>query len=980
MKSNLLSLFVISFVLMIPFKVVSQATCPVPTNLATNSISTNSAIVSWTAPGGTTAFIVQYRPLTATASAWVNVTTQGSAVSLANLLCNTAYEWHVSAVCNNGTTTPSPYSASVTFTTLPCASNCIAPSGPVTTNITTTGATLSWTAPAGALAYMVQYRPLTPTGSPWISVNAQTNHITLTNLTCGTVYQWQVATICSTTAGGTSAFTTPLTFTTQSCTTCVAPTGLSSTSTATNTITLSWVAPTGSFMYIVQYRPVTTPAAAWINVNAQGSSITLTNLTCNTHYEWHVAAYCGNSTTAISPYSATANFTTAACAPTCVSPGALVATNITTTGATLSWSPVAGAVSYSVQYHQMTPTGSPWITVTTQSNSITLTNLTCGSIYQWQVATICGTSAGGVSPYATPIIFTTAACPTTCTPPSGLTTTNITTTGAVLSWTAQPGALNYIVQYHPLTPAGSAWINVTTQSTSVGLTNLTCGTAYEWHVATFCANGATIPGPYSSAIVFTTAPCTTNCITPSAPVATTNGMNGATLTWNAVTGASGYLVQYHAVTSPASAWINVTTQTNSVTLTNLVCGTHYEWHVATVCGSATGSISPYTTPLAFTTAACPSTCNPPAGLVNTNITTTGAVLSWVAPVGALAYIVQYHAVTTPASPWINITTQTNSVTLTNLVCGTHYEWHVATLCSNNTTVPGPYSSTVSFTTASCTPPTCLSPLSPSTTNIGTNNATFIWAAMPGALAYQVQYSVITSATPVWINVTTQSPSVTLTNLICGTHYQWHVQTLCGTTATNISPYSAMVTFTTLPCTNPVCPVPTGLTSVALSSSSTSRMLTWSATGALVYNIRYRLANAANWTTTTSTTNSKLITGLQLSGHYEWQVQSLCSTNSGATGISAWSQSAFFDTPQSRFAYPNPATGVTIQLPVATENEARVSVVVSDRTGRTVKMIDKTIAAGGEILSIDIANLEAGMYFIQLKSNGKNEVQKLFITR
>jgi hypothetical protein len=259
-------------------------------------------------------------------------------------------------------------------------------------------------------------------------------------------------------------------------------------------------------------------------------------------------------------------------------------------------------------------------------------------------------------------------------------------------------------------------------------------------------------------------------------------------------------------------------------------------------------------------------------------------------------------------------------------------------------------------------------------------AAFSWVAPAAALGYLVQYRPVTNPESSWINLTTQSNSITVTNLVCGTHYQWHVASYCGSSATNISPYSQIINFTTLPCNNTICPVPGGLTSLALNTTSGSRMLTWNSTGALLYNIRYRIEGTAIWTTTTSTTNSKLITGLQSLSHYQWQVQSVCSTSGGATSTSEWSLNAFFDTPQARTIFPNPASGTTIQLPVMIENEGRVSIIISDHLGRTARSIEKTIAAGGEVLTIDIANLEGGTYFVKIRGSGKNEVQRLVISR
>ena len=468
-------------------------------------------------------------------------------------------------------------------------------------------------------------------------------------------------------------------------TTCPTPTGLTTTNIGTTVATLSWVAPAGTLAYLIQYRPVTTPESAWINVTSTSpnSAFVLTNLVCGTHYEWHVASYCGNGSTNISPYSVTTDFTTAACTITCLAPLTLSTTNIGTTGATLVWTPVAGAVAYVVQYRPITNPESPWINVTTQTASFTLTNLVCGTHYQWHVQTYCSTAPGNISPHSVTVDFTTAACTVLCSAPTGLTTTNIIATGATLSWVGAAGSFAYIVQYRPITNPESAWINVTTQTSSITLTNLTCGTHYQWHVAAYCNNSTSAPSPYSATIDFTTVACTTTCLAPTGLNTTNITATGATLTWLANPGASlASVVQYRPVTNPESPWINVTAQTASLTLTNLTCGTHYQWHVQTYCGSVAPNLSPYSVTIDFTTAACTVPCLAPTGLTTTNITATTAILSWVGAAGSLGYLVQYRPVTTPESAWINVTSQSSPLTLANLTCGTHYQWHVAAYCGN----------------------------------------------------------------------------------------------------------------------------------------------------------------------------------------------------------------------------------------------------------------------------------------------------------
>ena len=94
------------------------------------------------------------------------------------------------------------------------------------------------------------------------------------------------------------------------------------------------------------------------------------------------------------------------------------------------------------------------------------------------------------------------------------------------------------------------------------------------------------------------------------------------------------------------------------------------------------------------------------------------------------------------------------------------------------------------------------------------------------------------------------------------------------------------------CVAPVagaCGTPSGLTTTAI--TTTTSTLGWTAvSGALSYNVQYRILNATTWTTTTATTNSKAITGLTASSNYEFQVQTVCTS-----GSSSFSSSATFTT-------------------------------------------------------------------------------------
>jgi len=100
----------------------------------------------------------------------------------------------------NGTVTPSS------------TSSCPIPTGLTATGITSTSATVSWSAVTGAASYKLQYRPTGTT--PWTSTGTTSTSVVLTGLTPATTYDYEVQTIC--TSSDSSGYTGITNFTTLS--------------------------------------------------------------------------------------------------------------------------------------------------------------------------------------------------------------------------------------------------------------------------------------------------------------------------------------------------------------------------------------------------------------------------------------------------------------------------------------------------------------------------------------------------------------------------------------------------------------------------------------------------------------------------------------------------------------------------------------------------------------------------------------------
>jgi|GEM_PF-584664 len=266
-------------------------------------------------------------------------------------------------------------------------STCGTPGSLNTASITTNSAVLSWTTAGAATGYNIEYKPETSTTWSIASSNLNGLSYTLTGLTQGTTYDWRVNAVCSTSTGEFVAAR----FTTS--TPCPTPSNLSTTNVTTLSASLNWATVPGALSYTIEHKPGS--SQNWINT-ATGwteTTLNLTSLTEGILYEWRVSATCSAGT---GNYGNT-QFTTAI---TCNAPANLQSSNITATSATLTWTGVAGASSYDIEYKLSS--SSTWTVKASNytSTSYNLTGLTGGMAYDWRVRTNCG-SLSGYSAYST---------------------------------------------------------------------------------------------------------------------------------------------------------------------------------------------------------------------------------------------------------------------------------------------------------------------------------------------------------------------------------------------------------------------------------------------------------------------------------------------------------------------------------------------------------------------------------------------------
>lgn len=179
------------------FTITAGSSCAAPSGLVASAITNTSATIGWTAVSGATSYDVDYKA--SSSGTWINAATATTATSvgLTGLTQGTVYDYRVRTNCSSGS---SAYSAAQFTTTGTVA--CATPTGLTSTAITSSGATLSWTAVSGALTYTAEYKA--NSSSTWLNLASGLTSPTVNigSLSAATLYDWRVSATCS---GGTSA-------------------------------------------------------------------------------------------------------------------------------------------------------------------------------------------------------------------------------------------------------------------------------------------------------------------------------------------------------------------------------------------------------------------------------------------------------------------------------------------------------------------------------------------------------------------------------------------------------------------------------------------------------------------------------------------------------------------------------------------------------------------------------------------------------
>ena len=467
--------------------------CPAPQNITVSNIGMTSATLSWFSNADS--FTIEYGEsgFTQGDGTIVNVTT--TTYDLTGLTSGTSYTVYVTADCG---TDGSSTSASVNFNTNLCevADQCV-----YTFNLTDSYGD-GWN--GGYLT--VQQNGITVTTVGMTSGSSATVNVTLCD-NASTSLLWNTGSYDSepgftlVAPDGTELYTvsgmsgySPYMFTTDCggsgpvITDPTVTTG-AATNIAQTTATLNGTInnPDNVTITAKGFEWKATAGGTYTPVTVTGNNLTydLTNLTANTGYTYK-AFITFNGTTVygdevtfttleqgqLTEPSATTNPATNVTQTTATLNGAITnPDNVTITAQGFEWK-AASASSYTV----LNATGS--------TMSSTLNNLTANTNYTYRAFV---TTANGTH-YGSDVTFTTLEdTPEPCDVPTNLHTTDIQNESIAIAWDANANVNSWNVQYRPA--ENGQWTQVTVNTNSYTITNLTGKTNYEIQVQANCGDG-----------------------------------------------------------------------------------------------------------------------------------------------------------------------------------------------------------------------------------------------------------------------------------------------------------------------------------------------------------------------------------------------------------------------------------------------------------------------------------------------------------
>ncbi|WP_020424283.1 fibronectin type III domain-containing protein [Cellulomonas massiliensis] len=456
--------------------------------------------------------------------------------------------------------------------------------------------------------------------------------------------------------------------------------------------------------------------------------------------------------------------------------------------------------------------------------------------------------------------------------------------GVVLRWRNTAAAASYKVQYRPV--GASTWKSLpasgTLSETAVAVPDVAPG-QYEWAVQSLDSKkyGST----WTATQTFTVAPGVPTVVTAPGAVLPTSDR---TLDWDAVPGASRYLVRIATSAAGTASATPVETSATAyvpTSATTLAYGTAYYWTVTAVGGTKTVVLGT-SAPRAFTVT------TPPVAPAIKTATTSGdtVAVDWAAPTVATrgsaenpSYTLRYRAMSSTGeeTAWtvVEVGPDALAATVGNLATATTYELQ---LQASNSDGRSAWSASKTVTTAGVPGVVRTLTATPSASGLVVKWLAPSTNGGSSVTSYLVQYQLDGATT--WSSTTSSTTTATLGSLKSGSTYNLRVS---ARNAIGTGPAATYSVRTLTPASAP--------TSATVTRGDRSAIVKWGAPTssgsasitAFVVEVRSYSATSKTWSawatksTTTASARSATLTSLTNGTKYDIRVAAKTSVGLGA---------------------------------------------------------------------------------------------------
>ena len=848
-----------------------------------------------------------------------------SGQAVTGLTANTNYKLSVTAIGDGASTLTSAESNLLAFSTS------LGGTTPNVFNIGADQATLAFAPVLGAVSYLVTVYDSTGSTKVLVSSSVTPAINTFTGLLPGTTYKATVRPYGDGQSNLTFSESSPVTFTTPSATTLVAPTPTQSSSTATS-ITFNipgiLIAPqmtVGNISYLVKVY-----AADGVTLLSQfvtASATTITGLSPATTYRVSVTAIANGYAYLSSPEGtkvlmSTSQITTA------VAPAPVIS-QVTDGSVAVYYSPVPSLNpgAYVVRVNGFTYIGAP-------SGAILANGLVPGSNAQVSIQALGDGTNLFTSSQSAPVsvsLLSAAPANTQLAKPV-VTVSSVSPTSFAFAPTLDPGATGFQSRIYDSTGTNLLFTNTVSTTLSASVTNLLPGTSYQLELVAI-GNGAYLQNSLpSNRVVITTLPAAPLDV-PRAVAVASRVSNGFTPSFSASPGALGYLLKLYKAdgTTLLASVPNFATATPVAI--QMGTGTSFKFSI-TAIGDGVTSLNSAESAL-VSVDLLPLRANGTATPTFSRITNASAMVNFstIAVISSTATVGKLYAAdgTTLLATYPSL----SSGTVINypLQANTTYYLSLTFLGDGITALSGPEGPKARFTTTGAQqllPPipqaTTSTSITWNTTAFGFNNQSTVGVAAIRAQIYSADGSQLLFAVP---GITT-SGSSTMTGLAPNTTYRLVMTALGDGVSWLDSAPSAPYIFTTPPVRTLTAPSP----SLNFSSATSFRLSFSPVTGALTYLAKIYAADGVTLVRSLPVISGFTVTGLQTGTNY---FISLIANGDGFTGTAS-PESAKVPFTLASLGTASPLTSPTPIVSWTSTNAIKVNYVAqTSATSVTVKI-------------------------------------------